>query len=160
MPSEDDTSTLASDLPDLAAVSAFLRALAARVEHDSYVGRQIARLLVESGLLASGGHTAVVHGRSSTGRRGTARTQAPGGLAEGTDVLEADPFVVLREQGEPALRAHLSTLDPPALRQLVRRHHLDPARISARWNQRERLVGLIVEQVRARADHGKAFEHV
>ena len=160
MPSEDEESTLAADLPDLTAVSAFLRALAARVEHDPQVGRQIAQLLVESGLLAAGGHTAAVRGHSPTSSRGNTRAQAPGGPADGTNVLGADPFVVLREQGEPALRAHLTTLDPPSLRQIVRRHHLDPARISARWNHRDRLVGLIVEQVRARADHGKAFERV
>ena len=160
MPSGDDESTLASDLPDLVAVSAFLRALAAGVEHDPHLGRQIARLLAGSGLLAASEQTTAMLGHSTTGRRGTTRARVPSGLADGTGAQGTDPFVVLREQGEPALRAYLNTLDPPALRQLVRRYHLDPARISARWNHRDRLVGLIVEQVRARADHGKAFGRV
>jgi hypothetical protein len=72
----------------------------------------------------------------------------------------SDPFALLRDRGEAHLRTHLAALDLPALRQIIRVHRLDPARISARWTNRERLVALIVDQVRARADHGKAFSRV
>ncbi len=71
-----------------------------------------------------------------------------------------DPFVLLRERGEIGLRAALEELELATLRQLVRAHHLDPARISARWTARDRVVTLIVTQVQARANHGKAFARV
>jgi hypothetical protein len=68
--------------------------------------------------------------------------------------------VLLRVHGEQALRATLDGLDLASLQRIVRAHHLDPHRVSARWSARERVIGLIVEQVRARAQHGKAFERV
>jgi hypothetical protein len=58
------------------------------------------------------------------------------------------------------LRAALSALQLPALRVIVRERRLDPARISARWTARERVISLIVDQVKARANHGHAFERV
>jgi hypothetical protein len=71
-----------------------------------------------------------------------------------------DPFAVLRDEGENALRAHLEAFTTSDLQGIIRAHRLDPARISARWTNRARLVDLIVAQVRARADHGKAFSRV
>jgi hypothetical protein len=71
-----------------------------------------------------------------------------------------DPFVHLRTGGEPALRAALDGLDLAALRRVVRAFHLDPNRVSARWSARERVIDLIVEQVRARVNHGRSFERV
>lgn len=71
-----------------------------------------------------------------------------------------DPFAVMRAQGENGLRAALDALDLGALRQIVRAHRLDPARISARWANRERVIALIVDQTRARLNHGRAFERV
>jgi hypothetical protein len=68
--------------------------------------------------------------------------------------------VLLREGGESGLRAALAGLDLASLRQLVRTHRLDPNRVSARWSAHERVVALIVDQVRARANHGKAFARV
>lgn len=141
---------------DPAAIAGFLRRLAKRVERDPEFGRAVAAVLVESGLLAQ-----------QPARRGTAsaaggtRTRAVprAGAAEG-DMPPMDPFAVLRQRGEAGLRADLRDLDVPAMRQLVRAHRLDPARISARWTNRERLIALIVDQVRARADHGKAFARI
>jgi hypothetical protein len=71
-----------------------------------------------------------------------------------------DPFAELRGHGEADLRAALAELDLAALRQIVRAFRLDPARVSARWTTPERVIELIVEQVRARAGLGRAFEHV
>ncbi|HEU5349710.1 MAG TPA: hypothetical protein VFU63_13950, partial [Ktedonobacterales bacterium] len=71
-----------------------------------------------------------------------------------------DPFQVLRQHGEAALRTLLGQLDIASLRQIVRAHRLDPARISARWTSTDRVITLIIEQVRARANHGRAFERV
>jgi hypothetical protein len=124
---------------DPAAVAAFLRALAERAERDQAFGREVAALLAQSGLLSAG------------------RT-AGGGRREPAAPL--DPYRALRETGPDGLRARLEQLDAPALHRLIRAHRLDPARVSARWTRRERLVALIVEQLRGRADHGKAFARV
>jgi hypothetical protein len=67
---------------------------------------------------------------------------------------------VLRVSGEVGLRATLDALELVTLRQIVRAHRLDPARISARWTVRERVIALIVDQVKARANHGKAFARI
>lgn len=142
--------------PEAAAVGAFLRALADRVECDRAFGREVAALLEESGLLRA--HAAKQETRAN------ARPPAAGATvdraASGASAPLPDPYVVLRQEGETGLRARLGTTEIAGLRQIVRAHRLDPARISARWMNRERLVELIVEQVCARADHGKAFARV
>jgi len=71
-----------------------------------------------------------------------------------------DLYGLLRAEGDETLRARLSTLTPTELHGVIRTHRLDPARISARWTSAARLIDLIVAQVRARADHGKAFSRV
>lgn len=147
---------------DARAVAAFLRGLAERVEGDAAFGREVAALLAASGLL---GETAE---RPATGKGGKARRPeravAAGAARTGSGASDGaalpDPFALLREHGEEGLRARLGGLELGALRQLVRQHRLDPARISARWTNRERVVELIVTQVRARTDHGKAFARV
>lgn len=140
-------------------VGAFLRGLAARAETNDALAEQIAAALRESGLVAT---AATVDGQGgSTGRLRSAKSAGArrgGGQAEAVEA--PDPFVVLRERGEPGLRAELDGLDLADLRQIVRAHRLDPGRISARWTARERVMALIVDQVRARADHGKAFGRV
>jgi hypothetical protein len=147
--------------PDLAAVAAFFRALAERVERDPDFGRTVAALLTESGL----GPGAV---QRRAGRRATpsasrhvsaSDARQPAG-ADSKDAQLPDPFALLRDTGEHGLRERLAQLDLPGLRQVVRLNRLDPARISARWTNRERLVDLVVSQVRARADHGKSFAHI
>lgn len=137
-------------------VGAFLRSLAARAEADPTLARQIAAALRETGFLPDD---------ESASRRAVPaekpRRRKPGAHAIDTMATGApDPFVMLRERGESGLRSALETLDLATLRQMVRAHRLDPARISARWTARERVVALIVDQVRARADHGKAFSRV
>lgn len=138
------------------AVSAFLRALAARAEADPALAEQIAAALRESGLMA-GDVTGNVHASLAAKPRGRKRSmgRAPEGAGEAPD-----PFVLLRERGEAGLRATLEGMELAVLRQIVRTHRLDPARISARWTARERVITLIVDQVRARANHGKAFSRV
>lgn len=138
------------------AVSAFLRALAARAEVDVALAGQIAAALRESGLLPDDAPTG---GRGKTAENPRNRTLGANRL-DATPADAPDPFVVLRERGEPGLRAALEEMDLTTLRQIVRAHRLDPARISARWTVRERVVTLIVDQVRARANHGKAFSRI
>ncbi len=142
--------------PEAAAVGAFLRALADRVERDPLFGRQVAALLEESGLLRA--HTAKRETRA-TGRPPAAGAIVGRAASEASAALP-DPYAVLRQEGETGLRARLGATEIVGLRQIARAHRLDPARISARWTSRERLVELIVEQVRARADHGKTFARV
>jgi hypothetical protein len=131
---------------DTASVAAFLRALAARAERDPQLARQVAEALRDGGLRSP---------PASTPARTRQRADRPAG-----SVPLPDPFLVLRAEGEEGLRGRLAELEVPALRQIVRIHRLDPARISARWTKRERLVTLIIQQARARADHGKAFSRV
>jgi len=71
-----------------------------------------------------------------------------------------DPFALWRTQGEDALRDALNGLDLAALRALVRTHRLDPARVASRWTARDRVIALIMTQVKARLNHGRAFERV
>jgi hypothetical protein len=136
-----------------AAIGAFLRALAERAERDAAFAQGVAEALAQSGLLAP-----------TRARRGATR---PVARASEAAVPESaghggalDPFAALRGEGETGLRAALDALEIAALHQIVRTYRLDPARISARWTTRARLIELIVTQVRARANHGQAFARV
>jgi hypothetical protein len=71
-----------------------------------------------------------------------------------------DPFATLRQSSEQELQKALASLDLTSLKAIVRAYRLDPARISARWTAPERIAELIVEQVTARLNHGRAFERV
>jgi hypothetical protein len=145
----------AGDQQQIAALTAFLRELAARAEMDRAFGAHLLDAVRVSGLATLLAEAAPPPPRAKTakgaGRVGPAASAAASGF---------DPFVVLREGGESGLRAALAGLDLASLRQLVRTHRLDPNRVSARWSAHERVVALIVEQVRARANHGKAFARV
>ena len=142
---------------DPASVAAFLRGLAARVEADPAVAKLVAAALYESGLLAGGA-------AQPSARPGDGPAQRPAGVLRGAVVPTAtelpDPFAIWRAQGEDGLRSALDALSLPDLQRIVRAHRLDPARISARWTAPGRLVELVVSQVRAHLDHGKAFAHV
>jgi hypothetical protein len=133
---------------DAEAAGKLLRELAERAERDPAFGQQIAEAVRASGLLSAKEKPPATRKKS-----GAKRQQAgPGELP--------DPFQVLRQHGEDGLRVQLAQLDLASLRQIVRAHRLDPARISARWTNRDRVVALIVDQVRARSNHGRAFERV
>ena len=135
------------------AIAAFLRLLAKRVEGDAIFAAHVAAALRESGLLHAVPDASLDMPPKANSRR-TARTDTADGEAA------PDPFAVLRTHGEAGLRAALDALDLATLRAIVRAHRLDPARISARWTTRDRVIGLIVTQVQARANHGKAFSRV
>ncbi len=145
----------AGDQQQIAALTAFLRELAARAEADRAFGAHLLDAVRASGLATLLAEATPPPPRAQTlkgaGRAAPAASAAANGF---------DPFVVLREGGESGLRAALAGLDLASLRQLVRTHRLDPNRVSARWSAHERVVALIVEQVRARANHGKAFARV
>jgi hypothetical protein len=143
------------------ALAAFLRNLAARAEVDPAFAAQLDMALRESGLLDRPLAAAEVADAPEWKRSGSRpRTVTRDAWQQFAGSEQPDPFALLRDRGEAGLRASLDTLDLQALRTLVRVHRLDPARISARWTARDRVVNLIVAQVRARADLGKAFSHV
>jgi hypothetical protein len=138
--------------PTAPRIAAFLRALAERAERDAAFADGVAAALAASGLLA-----APRAGRApSSPRTGESDTTA----RATTQPAALDPFATLRGAGEAGLRAALAAVELAALHQIVRTYRLDPARISARWSARERLIDLIVTQVRARASHGQSFARV
>ncbi len=140
-----------------ASVAAFLRELARQAESDSAFATHLRTALTKSGLLDAQADTsrplAPAKSRARTAPRTDARTPASAETAP-------DPFGIYRGQGEDTLRATLDALDLATLRAIVRTHRLDPARISARWSARDRVITLIIEQVRARYNHGRAFERI
>lgn len=138
---------------DAGAVAKLLRELAERAENDPAFGAKVAEAVRASGLLESASATPAP-ARTKTPRAARAAGDAPARA----EVL--DPFQVLRQHGTDALRERLEALDIATLRLIVRAHRLDPARISARWTATERVVSLIVDQVRARANLGRAFERI
>jgi hypothetical protein len=139
---------------DAEAVARLLRELAERAERDPAFGIQLAEAVRSSGLLDT---TSPQPLATASPRKKPANDAKR--LAATASILP-DPFKVLRKDGEDGLRAQLAQLDVAALRQIVRVHRLDPARISARWTATDRVIALIVEQVRARANHGRAFERL
>jgi hypothetical protein len=154
-PNQPDRSST-SESAEAHAVGTFLRNLADRAEANYDLAREIRTALTESGLLASGDQPR--QERAIKTRHGKQDQATEGG--DVTSPIPLDPFRVLRDQGEKGLQDALESLDLAELRALVRRHRLDPARISARWSQRERVIHLIVTQVRAYAGYGTAFSHV
>ena len=140
---------------DQRAIAAFLRGMADQAERDEPFAATLGRLLREAGLLDGEGSDGA---RPARGAK--KRTARGGGPEASQEVTGVDPFAALRTSGEAGLRSALEALDLPTLRQIVRTHRLDPARISARWSARDRVVSLIVEQTRARVNHGRAFRHI
>ena len=134
-------------------LSAWLRALAKRAESDAAFAAQMLDAARESGLTGALGDAPQPQPTARPSTRSRKATPAPTSPAP-------DPFAVYRAQGTEGLRAALDALDLPTLRAIVRERRLDPARISARWTARERVISLIVDQVKARANHGQAFRRV
>ncbi|WIG62087.1 MAG: hypothetical protein OJF49_004836 [Ktedonobacterales bacterium] len=144
-------------------VANMLRELATRVESNPTLAERVLVALRAEGLLTTEEHV--------TGRRGKRRASAaPLPIATrranesvSTDpqsTLPPDPFAVLRARGEEGLRTALQPLELPVLRSIVRTYRLDPARISARWTARDRVISLIVTQALAQINQGKAFARV
>jgi hypothetical protein len=135
-------------------IGSFLRLLAERAERDPHLAAALADCLNASGLIAS----------PSATRRATdvkARDRRPvRGNSRAPQIAPLDPFAIFRAQGETGLRLALDALDLTGLRAVVKAHRLDPAHVASRWTARERVVSLIVEQVKARLNHGRAFERV
>ena len=153
------------------ALGAFLRGIADRAESDPAFAATLTTVAQESGVTRLvGGSSAPSVGQEekppgppkakAKGRAAKAGSQHDPTQSPPPTTEPPDPFRLMRDAGEVELRATLDALDLTALRQIVRSHRLDPARISARWTTRERIISLIVDQVRARLNHGRSFERV
>ena len=145
---------------EIAAVSAWLRALAARAESDPSLAAQLVATLRESGLASALTGEASVTASAPRARGARQRSLTRPVDATSETPPPPDPFALYRAQGENGLRTALEGMELATLRAIVRERRLDPARISARWTTRERVIGLIVDQVKARANHGHAFGRV
>lgn len=149
--------------PQASNVAKMLRELATRVESNPTLAERVLAALRAEGLLATEEH--------ATPRRSKRRVSAVPlptatrgvNKSVGTDpqsTAPPDPFALLRARGEVGLRSALQPLELPMLRRIVRTYRLDPARISARWTARERVISLIVTQAMAQINQGKAFARV
>jgi hypothetical protein len=134
------------------AVGSFLRGLASRVEADAALALQIQSALEESGLLE--------RSEPAGARKGKKAPAKDPALPAAAVAAPPDPFRILREHGEIELRETLEKVELDGLHAIVRTYRLDPARISPRWTRRERVIELIVTQVIAHTNHGRAFSRV
>jgi hypothetical protein len=149
----------ASEGDDPGAISAFLRSVADRADRDPELARRVAAVLRNGGVAVEAAAVREQPARSRL-RASTRGAQAAQRATVTASESPLDPFAIVRRGGEQALRAALDSLDLASLRRVVRAYHLDPNRVASRWSARERVITLIVEQVRARVRLGSAFERV
>jgi hypothetical protein len=141
------------------AISAFLRSVADWADRDPELARRVAAALRSAGVVVEAAADRELPARSRM-RASAGRAQTAQRATVTATESPLDPFAIVRRDGEQALRAALDGLDLASLRRVVRAYHLDPNRVASRWSARERVITLIVEQVRARARLGSAFERV
>jgi hypothetical protein len=154
----EDRKTASEPAAEAEKVASFLRDLAARAERDPGLATTLAASLSASGLLVSPGATKS-RARSASPRVTQSEANTRGKLRV-AHAESPDPFALYRSEGESGLRTALEALDLDSLRAIVKARRLDPARVSARWTARERVITLILDQVKARLNHGRAFERV
>lgn len=68
-----------------------------------------------------------------------------------------DVLTALEERGEDEFRFWLRTLDIPTLKAVIKVNGFDPAKVSTRWTDQDKFVGLVAEQAVARLKRGSAF---
>lgn len=68
-----------------------------------------------------------------------------------------DPFAVLQQSGETALRERLAQLTVDQLKDIVSEHGMDSSRLALKWKTADRLIDLIADRVRNRTEKGDAF---
>ncbi|MGA2386170.1 MAG: hypothetical protein ABSG33_06525 [Candidatus Bathyarchaeia archaeon] len=70
---------------------------------------------------------------------------------------QVDISKVLSEEGPAALRQKLDQLDVKELKIIIRNNGFDPAKLAAKWKDKQRLINLIIERISARKEKGQAF---
>jgi hypothetical protein len=74
--------------------------------------------------------------------------------------VDFDPFEVLRQGSESALRERLESLEIPALKAIITQHGLDTTRLAQKWRDKDRLVNFIIDRISSRAEKGSVFKAV
>src|SRR5258706_16084577 len=118
----------AGDQQQIAALTAFLRELAARAEADRAFGAHLLDAVRASGLATLLAEAAPPPPRAQTAKGAGRAAPAASAAASGFD-----PFVVLREGGESGLRAALAGVDLASLHPLERTPRLGPQPFFAWW---------------------------
>ena len=68
-----------------------------------------------------------------------------------------DAFDIFFKDGRNALRLKLNQLGIEQLKKIVAHEGFDPARLTPKWKNKERLVKLIIDRVEARSKKGDVF---
>lgn len=87
-------------------------------------------------------------------------TKSPGAPARRSHRRQpgpVDPFDLYDRGGEPLLRDELARYTTEQLKDIVAEHGMDRTKLAMKWRSTDRLIGLIVETVDARARKGEAF---
>lgn len=68
-----------------------------------------------------------------------------------------DVYAGYQQRGEEEFRFWLRGLSVAALKGIVKANGFDPGKVSGRWTEPDKFVGLITEQLKARLNRGSAF---
>ncbi len=74
------------------------------------------------------------------------------GKPGGEELEEFDAFSVYDEGGEEGLRGRLEGLDLYSLKKILNRHDFDPSQFAQKWEDKSRLIDLILKRVAARTN--------
>ncbi len=74
------------------------------------------------------------------------------GKPGGEELEEFDAFAVYAEGGEEGLRGRLEGLDLYSLKKILNRHDFDPSQFAQKWEDKSRLIDLILKRVAARTN--------
>ena len=68
-----------------------------------------------------------------------------------------DVFAAREQKGDDEFRFWLRSLTIPILKMIIRVHGFDPGKVSRRWTEPDKYVGLIADQMAARLRRGSGF---
>lgn len=87
---------------------------------------------------------------------GRSATKQPGRRRNRRDPAPFDPFLAYQD-GEPALRTRLETLDVEQLKDIVAEQGMDGSKLAMKWKSADRLIELVVATVASRSRKGDVF---
>jgi hypothetical protein len=68
-----------------------------------------------------------------------------------------DVYAEYQQKGEDKFRLWLRELSVPVLKGIVKVNGFDPGKVTRKWTNPDKFVGLIADQVKARLNRGSAF---
>lgn len=68
-----------------------------------------------------------------------------------------NPFAVFSEKGVDLLRKELSGLENQYLYAIIKKYGFDPSRISVKWNDKGKLIDLIIKRIEDSLTRGDVF---